>query len=227
MSLYPDAADQAYMTRRIIDCCLREDIRGLVSQGRIAQLPEALSQYLAHEPRGNWLQIAHLGGEELWLPVVRAYPLQEWACTGDAWVVVAPHMTGVQRGYPLWLGHLSQGLDEESLELFAAYVQEADCATTHRTLCQQAYQLHAPGLDDVTALKDWSQRLLKIDQLASYLDHPFYPTARAKSGFDGEALARYAPEFSPRFDEIRRTSCMVQGARGPPRVPCNFIGATT
>lgn len=61
MSLYPDAADQAYMTRRIIDCCLREDIRGLVSQGRIAQLPEALSQYLAHEPRGNWLQIAHLG----------------------------------------------------------------------------------------------------------------------------------------------------------------------
>ena len=200
MSLYPDAADQAYMTRRIIDCCLREDIRGLVSQGRIAQLPEALSQHLAHEPGGHWLRIAHLGADELWLPVVRAYPLQEWVCTGDAWVVVAPHMTGVQRGYPLWLGHLSQGLDEESLELFAAYVQEADCATTHRTLCQQACQHHASGLDDVTALKDWSQRLLKIDQLASYLDHPFYPTARAKSGFDGEALARYAPEFAPRFE---------------------------
>lgn len=201
MSLHPEDADQAFITRRIIDCCLREDIRGIVSKGQMDRLPEELGQHLQHQPDANWLRIAHLGGDELWLPVVKAYPLQDWIGTGDAWIKVSPHSHGeVQRGYRLWLDHLSHGLDEESLTLFAAYLKEADCATEHRTLCNQAYRQHAPTLSDVTDLKDWSQRLLKIDQLASYLDHPFYPTARAKSGFDAPALKGYAPEFAPRFE---------------------------
>ena len=201
MSLQQEVADQGFITRRIIDCCLREDIRGVVSQGQVGPLPEALSPYLDHQPGVHWLRIAHLGADELWLPVVRAYPLQDWIGTGDAWIKVSSQQPAeVQRGYPLWLGHLSQGLDEESLTLFAAYLKEADCATEHRTLCNQAYLRFAPELGHVIALKDWSRRLLKIDQLASYLDHPFYPTARAKSGFDGAALKGYAPEFAPRFE---------------------------
>ena len=201
MSLQAEVADQAFITRRIIDCWLREDIRGVVSQGRITHLPEELSQYLEHQPDARWLRITHLGTDELWLPVVRAYPLQDWIGTGDAWIKVsAQDKTEVQRGYPLWLEHMSQGLDEESLELFAAYLKEADCATEHRTLCKQAYLRNAAALGDVIGLKHWSQRLLKIDQLASYLDHPFYPTARAKSGFDAVALQAYAPEFAPRFE---------------------------
>jgi siderophore synthetase component len=201
MSLQPEDADLAFMTRRIIDCCLREDIRGVVSKGQICSLPEALTQHVQHQPDANWLRIAHLGVDELWLPVVKAYPLQDWIGTGDTWIKVSPQNHGeVQRGYRLWLGHLSHGLDEESLTLFAAYLEEADCATEHRTLCNQAYRQHAPALSDATDLEDWSQRLLKIDQLASYLDHPFYPTARAKSGFDAAALKGYAPEFAPRFE---------------------------
>ncbi|MCK1789097.1 IucA/IucC family protein [Pseudomonas violetae] len=201
MSLYPDAADQAFMTQRIIDCCLREDIRGIVSTGQICRLPEELIQHLQHQPDANWLRIVHLGADELWLPVVKAYPLQDWIGTGDAWIKVSPQSHGeVQRGYGLWLGHLSHGLDEESQTLFAAYLTEADCATEHRILCNQAYRQHGPALSDVTGLKDWSQRLIKIDQLASYLDHPFYPTARAKSGFDAAALRGYAPEFAPHFE---------------------------
>lgn len=201
MSLPVPGADQAFITRRIIDCCLREDIRGVVSQGHICPLPDDLSQHALQQPDARWLRIAHLGSDELWLPVVRAYPLQDWIGTGDTWIKVSEHnQIEVQRGYPLWLGHLSHGLDDESLTLFAAYLKEADCATEHRTLCNQAYHQHAPALADVTGLKDWSQRLLKIDQLASYLDHPFYPTARAKSGFDAAALKAYAPEFAPRFE---------------------------
>ena len=200
MNLQPEAADQAYITRRIIDCCLREDIRGVVSQGRICPLPEALHQLLAHQSSGIWLRITDLAADELWLPVVKAYPLQDWSVTGDAWIRVSrQHPPEVQRGYSLWLGHLSQGLDTESLGLFEAYLKEADCATQHRTLCKQAGQRNAAALGDVIGLQHWSQRLLKIDQLASYLDHPYYPTARAKSGFDGAALERYAPEFAPRF----------------------------
>lgn len=66
MNLQPEAADQAYITRRIIDCCLREDIRGVVSQGRICPLPEALHQLLAHQSSGIWLRITDLAADELW-----------------------------------------------------------------------------------------------------------------------------------------------------------------
>ncbi|MFO2464424.1 IucA/IucC family siderophore biosynthesis protein [Pseudomonas sp. 15FMM2] len=201
MSQYPDAADQALIARRIIDCCLREDIRGIVSQGQVCRLPKELSEHLPHPPAANWLRIAHLGGDELWLPLANAYPLQDWIGTCDAWIKVSAQGNAVlQRGYRLWLDHLSHGLDEESLTLFAAYQKEADCASEHRTLCNQAYREHAPALGEAIDLQDWSQRLLKIDQLASYLDHPFYPTARAKSGFDSTALKGYAPEFAPRFE---------------------------
>lgn len=201
MSLHLEDADQAFITRRIIDCCLREDICAIVSKGQITQLPQQLGQHLQHQPGANWLCITHLGADELWLPVVRAYPLQDWLGTSDTWIKVsAQHQVEVQHGYRCWLNHLSHGLDEESLTLFAAYLKEADCATEHRTLCNQAYLQHSPALSDVMSLKVWSQRLLKIDQLASYLDHPFYPTARAKSGFDAAALKGYAPEFAPRFE---------------------------
>ncbi|MBT2370444.1 IucA/IucC family protein [Pseudomonas fluorescens] len=201
MSLYSEGTDQAFITRRIIDCCLREDIRGIVSKGNICQLTEDLSQHLQHQPDASWLRIAHLGTDELWLPVVKAYPLQDWMGTGDTWIKVSPqNHAEVQHGYRLWLGHLSHGLDEESLALFAAYLKEADCATEHRALCNQAFHQHAPALSDAIDLTDWSKRLLRIDQLASYLDHPFYPTARAKSGFDAAALKGYAPEFAPRFE---------------------------
>ncbi|WP_449434239.1 IucA/IucC family protein [Pseudomonas putida] len=200
MSLHLDAADQAAITRRIIDCCLREDIRGLVSQGRIAPLPEALAQYLPHHCETSWLCVSHLGTDEIWLPVAKGYPLQQWISLGDSWISVSqPHGTEAQHGYALWLQHLGHGLDEESLGLFAAYRQEADCATEHRTLCKQAYAQQAPALNDALNIPHWSQRLIKIDQLASYLDHPFYPTARAKSGFDAAALQAYAPEFAPSF----------------------------
>ncbi|WP_397448572.1 IucA/IucC family protein [Pseudomonas sp. NA-150] len=196
-----DTTDQAIITRRIIDCCLREDIRGLVSLGRICPPPEALTRHLPSPADACWLQITHLGPDELWLPVTKGHPLQDWISAQDAWIKVAkPHNAVVQRGYTRWLEHLSHGLDEESLALFAAYQKEADCATEHRTLCNQAYARQAPALIDVLSLKHWSQRLIRIDQLASYLDHPFYPTARAKSGFDAAALKGYAPEFSPRFE---------------------------
>jgi len=201
MSLHPEHADQAFITRRIIDCCLREDIRGIVSKDQPGPLPEYLKPLSPVEPHAHWLRITHLGADQLWLPVTKAYPLQDWNAAGDTWLKVSP--TGnaeLQRGYHLWLEHLSQGLDQESLALFAAYRKEADCATEHRTLCNQAYRQHGAALADVPNLAHWSQRLLKIDQLASYLDHPFYPTARAKSGFDAIALKSYAPEFAPRFE---------------------------
>lgn len=191
--------DQAVIGQRIIDCFLREDIRGLVSQGRLGPLPTALAAHALAQPCDTWLQVSHLDIGELWLPVRRGAALQAWSAVGDAWLREQAGQVRHERGHAAWLALMSQGLDDESLALFRAYGEEADCAVSHRTLCRQARAeqgTHPAALLDAPT---WDARLLEIDRLASYLDHPFYPTARAKSGFDQDALQRYAPEFAPRL----------------------------
>jgi len=199
MSRLARDADQAAIGQRIIDCCLREDIRGLLSQGSVQALPAELAEHWGEAPSAHWLRSAHLGAGELWLPLRRGGPLQAWSALGDAWLWVQDGRIGLEQGYRPWLAHLGSGLDPASLALFAAYLEEADSAVEQRKLCRAAYRQHAPSLGGVLEHPDWGQRLLGIDRLASYLDHPFYPTARAKSGFDAAALRAYAPEFAPRF----------------------------
>lgn len=191
--------DRAAIGQRILDCCLREDIRGLLSRARQTELPAELAVHWPQPAQPHWLCIDHLGGGELWLPVRRGAPLQAWSALGDRWLRRQGDQVQLEQGYRRWLEHLARGLDGESLALFADYVEEADCAVEHRRLCGAAYAAHTSGLERILDEADWGRRLLGIDRLASYLDHPFYPTARAKSGFDAAALQGYAPEFAPRF----------------------------
>lgn len=191
--------DRTAIGQRILDCCLREDIRGLLGRSRIGQLPAELAAHWPQPAEPHWLCIDHLGGGELWLPVRAGGPLQAWSALGDRWLRRQGEHVELEQGYRRWLEHLARGLDGESLALFADYLEEADCAVEHRRLCRAAYATHAGGLQRILDEPDWGRRLLGIDRLASYLDHPFYPTARAKSGFDATALQGYAPEFAPRF----------------------------
>ncbi|MEX6503569.1 IucA/IucC family protein [Pseudomonas zhanjiangensis] len=192
-------SDQAAIGQRIIDCCLREDIRALLSRGQAQPLPVELARHWPQPAAPLWLRISHLIDGELWLPVRRGGALQPLSALGDAWLVRVADQVRLQRGYATWLEHLGAGLDSASRRLFDAYREEADCAVAHRALCRAAYRQQAASLGKLLDLADWGQRLLGIDRLASYLDHPFYPTARAKSGFDEAALQAYAPEFAPRF----------------------------
>lgn len=191
--------DHAAIGQRILDCCLREDIRALVGRARPATLPAELATHWPQPAEPTWLCIDHLTEGELWLPVRRGAPLQDWSAVGDRWLHRRGAEVRLEQGYRRWLEHLATGLDAESLALFADYVAEADCAVEHRRLCREAYAAHASDLGEILAEPDWGRRLLGIDRLASYLDHPFYPTARAKSGFDAAALQGHAPEFAPRF----------------------------
>jgi len=79
---------------------------------------------------------------------------------------------------------------------FDDYIKDALCAVEHRELCKQAYHdrldvLKAPICD----LKNWYSQLLFSDQIAAYLDHPYYPTAHAKFGFNKQALIAYSLNF--------------------------------
>lgn len=199
MSGLTQDADHAAISQRIIDCCLREDIRGLLSQGVVQRLPTELGEQWAATVSPHWLRITHLGTEELWLPVHQGGPLQAWSASSHAWLCQQDGHVFIEHGYARWLEHLSNGLDDASLELFTAYRKEADCAVHHRTLCHAAYQEHSTALSNILDEPAWDQRLIGIDRLASYLDHPYYPTARAKSGFYSTTLECYAPEFAPRF----------------------------
>ncbi|GAB3382204.1 IucA/IucC family siderophore biosynthesis protein [Azotobacter armeniacus] len=199
MNLDMTGHDRVAIGQRILDCCLREDIRGLLGQARPAALPAELAAHWPQPPEPTWLCIDHLGSGELWLPVRRGAPLQAWSAVGDRWLRRQGDSVHLEQGYRRWLEHLATGLDAESLALFAAYAEEADCAVEHRRLCREAFASHTAGLGEILDEADWGRRLLGIDRLASYLDHPFYPTARAKSGFDATALQAHAPEFAPRF----------------------------
>jgi hypothetical protein len=191
--------DYAAISQRIIDCCLRENIRGLVSQAQPTYLPAELEQYWPAPAQGVWLGLSNLAEGEIWLPVRLDAPLQTFGAVAASWLYRQGDSIVLEQGYHRWLEHLSGGLDDESLALFATYIEEADCAVEHRRLCRQAYAARAEHIAGILDEPDWGQRQLGIDRLASYLDHPFYPTARAKSGFDAVALERYAPEFAPRF----------------------------
>ncbi|AVQ07940.1 TPA: IucA/IucC family siderophore biosynthesis protein [Xanthomonas vasicola pv. zeae] len=193
-------ADQRYIATRIIDACLREDLRGIVSRGSAA-IPDAglLAQWNDPSPVEGWWRIAHLPGGTVWLPIHRQGALQDIGARGDSWIVQGSDCVHVEHGAQAWLQRMSAELDAETQQLHRAYAEEAACAAAHRGLARQAYQAQVPALSNALQHPDAAERAYRCDQLASYRDHPFYPTARAKAGLDAAELRHYAPEFAPTF----------------------------
>ncbi|HEX4918255.1 MAG TPA: IucA/IucC family protein [Limnobacter sp.] len=175
------------ITLRLINACLREDVRNLVSNGKI------------QEQQGcAWLLVSHLA-TPIRLLVTQARYLQPWQCVAPQWQILKQGTWIDQSGAHNWLNNLAEGLPEEDHALFVQYAKEVDVAIEHGALCRQARLRHAPQFTQQGWPRCWPQRLLHADQAASYLDHPYYPTARAKFGLDAEELQRYCPEFSPQF----------------------------
>ncbi|NIK09691.1 siderophore synthetase component [Xanthomonas arboricola] len=194
------AADQRYIATRIIDACLREDLRGIASRGSAAT-PEAsvLAAWTDPSPVEGWWRIAHLPAGTVWLPIHRQGYLQDIGACGDSWIVQGADGTHVERGAQAWLQRISAQLDVETQQLHRAYAEEAECAAAHLGLARQAFDAQAPALLNALQHADAAERAYRCDQLASYRDHPFYPTARAKAGLEASELRDYAPEFAPSF----------------------------
>lgn len=194
------AADQRYIATRIIDACLREDLRGIATRGSAA-VPEAgvLAAWTDPSPVEGWWRIAHLPDGTLWLPIHRQGYLQDISACGAGWIVQGADGAHVERGAQAWLQRMSAQLDSETQQLHRAYAEEAECAAAHLGLARQAYDAQAPALLNALQHPDAAERAYRCDQLASYRDHPFYPTARAKAGLDASELRDYAPEFAPTF----------------------------
>lgn len=203
----PTDAHADYIAARVVDTLLREDVRECLTRAEVVgndALPHGFADGVGADQQ--WLQITHFGPYRLWIPVARERFMQPWRFARRALVWCSA--AGCRRIHNVAdiLAYFRVGLDESVAHGFVEFERECATAVTHRHAAEiererwfcdwRADHGQACGAD----LVDWHERLLHYDRLASFLDHPFYPTARAKLGFGVDDLARYAPEFRPSFE---------------------------
>ncbi|WP_392439295.1 IucA/IucC family protein [Edwardsiella piscicida] len=176
-----------YITQRIIDACLREDVAGVLSRAT-----------LRREGDTHWLYASHFA-VPLRLAVSPHDYMQSWRATAPRWQEYHDGEWRDCEGYDAWLARLTPPDDPEAQQLYHAYRAEADAACAQGELCRAIFAEQAAALTPDLARCSWGERLRHADRMASFLDHPYYPTARAKFGFDAAQLRRYAPEFAQPF----------------------------
>jgi len=176
-----------YITLRIINACLRENVSDLISNSNIVE--QDGQQWLVYPSATQTVRLA-----------VRACDyMQRWQAIFPHWQVRTDAGWQQQSGYAAWLAVLMPDQQEETRQLFATYKEEADAAVTQGELCASAFVQQYDQLMKSPGAMNWGERLRHADQLASFLDHPYYPTARAKFGFSESDLRQYAPEFCQPF----------------------------
>jgi siderophore synthetase component len=188
---------QDYICRRVVDALLREDVMAIVSRGHIIPDAEMLLADLPVRP-GYWLAIDHLGDGRLWVPVQPCSFMQRWTLQDLPLIWQSDNGSRLLDDIAAILTLFRQGLDPMSAVHFDDYVEECQTAIEHGTLCAQEQQRYFTevkhrGLKTLTT--GWQERQLHYERLAAFLDHPLYPTARAKLGLTPEDLNAYAPEF--------------------------------
>ncbi|WP_256713848.1 IucA/IucC family protein [Psychrobacter sp. Cmf 22.2] len=125
--------------------------------------------------------------------------MQYWQLTSPMWLQKNSGEYLIKHDYQDFVAILKQ-LSKASEAVLDSYLLELDCATEHRALARRGFESQCRHLArNITQYPNWSERLLYADQVASYLDHPYYPTARAKLGLDASDIAAYSPEFAPIF----------------------------
>lgn len=203
--LKPPAAERGedyrrYICLRVLDTLLREDVRQCMTRGEIVareSVPPVLMQDVAEH--ATWLCIGHLADECLWMPVVPTHFMQRWKCVGLPVIAQQDNHIRLLSTVQEILAAFAQGVTEHDAALYAAFAQECAVAVQHKEIGEQE-RLRWFSETAWNAEAGWHEQLLHFDRLGAFLDHPFYPTARAKLGFDAEALAVYGPEFQQRFE---------------------------
>lgn len=192
-----------YICKRVLDALLREDVRACVSGAEFvspATLPFKFRRY--EMTACAWLKVPHFGNGLLWIPVNETSFMQDWRSAGLPLLWQASGQVKELYAVEDIIACFASGLPEGTASLFNAFAEECKVALSHRETSEAERErwfseLKTAGSDAEPS--DWHARLLHYDRLGAFLDHPLYPTARAKLGFDEEALAAYGPEFQRSF----------------------------
>ncbi|OYW22875.1 MAG: siderophore biosynthesis protein, partial [Hydrogenophilales bacterium 12-63-5] len=205
MTQADDDAHHAYICRRVVDTLLRENVRECVSRAAV-RTGDSLPTALAHRDAGYaWLEVSHFDAGVLWIPVAASAFMQAWRSAGAPLVWDDGRRLKPLHAVEDILACFAQGLPATATERFAAFAEECRVAAEHRYISEaerERWFAEFRAAHDImagTRLPNWHSRLLHYDRLGAFLDHPFYPTARAKLGFDADALAAYGPEFQRPF----------------------------
>lgn len=216
-----------YLCRRVVDALLREDVRGCLGQAKVIDgggLPFAA--LLSPDLRdGAWLCNEDIGDGALWLAVEPSRFMQDWRLRALPAVWCTKRDTVLLYTLPEILALFRAGLDSEDRGHHEAFAEECRVAEEHRALCEaeRAHRFARPA-EFIPHWPEWSRSLLYHDWLASFHDHPFYPTARAKLGFTAADLRAYAPEFGASFllRWMAVPRALYQGAVLPPELRPDF-----
>lgn len=213
--------DAVYVAARVVDALLREDVRDCVSRGRIVSGADVAAG-MALPPHPQWLEIGHLGHGRIWIAVSSERFMQSWRLTRLPVLAEEGAQVSALFGVREILARFATGSDAATAERFAEFGGECETALAHRRVAEAARRewFAATPAPDAAS---WHERMLHHDRLASFLDHPLYPTARAKLGFEVDDLRRYAPEFAPVFElhwlAVPRALHHARGDGLPPNWP--------
>ena len=167
------SSNASYLTQRLIDTCLREDLFGLVAKSQFtARAPANLTS--SNYPIGQaWAIFSH-PDFTLYLPVTPSYYMQRWVYGSanevdiSGWLIEKKDQFELQHDYHDWVQLLKACAHESSHPLLDGYLQELECAEEHKALCDNAFQQHSESLNQpISQLKHWNQKLLRADQIAS------------------------------------------------------------
>jgi siderophore synthetase component len=213
--------DATYICTRVLDALLREDVRGCVSRGQLVPTGAFANGWDFPATQG-WLEIGHWADGRIWIPVSPERFMQSWRLAQLPLLAEVDGRVQALAGLDAILARFAAGTDADTRGRFDAFAQECAVAVAHRTAAESARRSwFADGAQQQP--EAWHQQMLRHDRLASYLDHPLYPTARAKLGFAVDDLLRYAPEFSSTFTlhwlAVPRGLVHARGDRLPPGWP--------
>lgn len=190
--------DQArYMLRRVADCLVRENYRNL-AQGEVIAASQAPFDDLT-VAAAHYLIFAAPDGGRLFLPVEPDGFMQTWRVMTPPFVHVAKRGLALVDSSTEFLDIIGAGIEGEERVNLSAFLDECQAAIEQGVICEAARAIPAPAAEKIAHHPDWHEAMLTNDRLASFLDHPFYPTARAKHGFAIDDLMAYGPEYQGTF----------------------------
>ncbi|SDC82382.1 Siderophore synthetase component [Sphingomonas sp. YR710] len=192
--------DQArYILKRVADGLLREDYRGLARDGELLEVADVpfFGSIIANAT--HYIRWNAPDESKLYLPVERDGFMHGWRIAALPLVRIARQTMRPVDSVTELLEILGAGLGAEDCANITAYLAECQAAIEHGALCADAHGRASPADARIADHPQWHRAMLDNDRLASFADHPFYPTARAKLGFDAHDLIAYGPEYRKGF----------------------------
>ena len=194
----PSVRDHSrYILRRVADCLVRENYRGIALGAVIPAEHAPFDRLIA--PTDHYLAYEAADGGTLFMPVEPDGFMQAWRVCAPPFVHVARQGARLIDSVTEFLEIMKAGLEGEDIANVSAFLDECQAAIEQGAICDAARDISPPAAARLAAHPEWHRAMLANDRLASFIDHPFYPTARAKHGFAADDLVAYGPEYQQTF----------------------------